>query len=152
MLLITFYYFFLSVSFLLYRLLIYFGCLHFIVLDERDKCIYIHAEEQTLQKYIWRMGDMEIDVGEFWRTTTSNMPACFAKVTYYRLKKNKKLLSLAVFLSGCSSSVFWGCLALSIPTSPLTLTMIKTHRGKEELNTLPPFAFLQFFDSFIPPT
>lgn len=29
------------------------------------KVIYLHEEEQTLQKYIWTMEDAEIDVGEF---------------------------------------------------------------------------------------
>lgn len=35
-----------------------------------------------------------------------------------------------MFLSGCSSSVSWGCLALYPPASPLAPMMIKTHGAK----------------------
>lgn len=59
------------------------------------------------------------------------MPVCFAKMmSVQSKKKGSKLLSLLVLWSVCSSSVFWGCLASSIPASSLALTMNKTHEAE----------------------
>lgn len=121
----AFHYVFLSVSFLFYWLLIWFGCLHLIVLHEGGKCVFVHSEEQTLQICIWRVGDMEM-LEKFEELQQATCQCVLLKSLKYSLKKPHKLLYLAVLLSGCSSSVFWGCLTLSIPASPLALTMNKT--------------------------